>query len=77
MKTKVRVLEMPCDYLDEDIPAEIDFSNGKPNPFIIGKKAIVELELHIANVFRNSNEVNNVLRVLISAIPRRRKARAV
>ena len=77
MKTKVKLLDTPCDYLDEDIPEEIDFSNGKPNPFYKTKKVIVELEPDIANVFRNSTEVNNALRVLISAIPKRRKANVV
>jgi hypothetical protein len=74
MKTKVKILDGQCDYLDEDIPKEIDFSNGKPNPFYKSKKVIVELEPDIAHVFRNSNEVNNALRILISAIPKRRKA---
>jgi hypothetical protein len=77
MKTKVKILDTPCDYIDEDIPEEIDFSDGKPNPFYKAKKVIVEIEPDIANVFRNSNEVNNALRVLISAIPKRRKAKVL
>lgn len=65
MKTKVNKLDTPCDYLDEDIPEEIDFSNGKPNPFVKYKKVKVELEPDTAQFFKNSDEVNNALRVLI------------
>ena len=77
MKTKVKILETPCDYIDEDIPAEIDFSKGKPNPFLKHKKVIAEIEPDIAHFFRNSNVVNNALRILISAIPEKAKARVV
>lgn len=77
MKTKVKILDTPCDYIDEDIPEEIDFSNGIPNPFIKTKKVIVELAPDTAKIFKNSDEVNNALRGLISAIPKRRKVRAV
>ena len=77
MRAKVKILDTPCDYLDEDMPDEIDFSEGKPNPFAIDKKVIVELAPDIAQVFRNSDEVNNALRVFISAIPKRSKVRAV
>lgn len=77
MKSKIKILDSPCDYLDEDIPEEIDFSNGKPNPFFKAKKVMVELAPDIAQIFRNSDEVNNALRVLISAIPRRRTSRMI
>jgi hypothetical protein len=72
MKTKVKILDTPCDYLDEDIPEEIDFSNGKSNPFFKTQKVVVELAPDIARIFKNSEEVNNALRILITAIPRRR-----
>lgn len=77
MRTKVDILDTPCDYLDEDMPDEINFSDGKPNPFAKDKKVIVELAPDIAQVFRNSDEVNNALRVFISAIPKRSKVRAI
>ncbi|OGU12730.1 MAG: hypothetical protein A2X61_10070 [Ignavibacteria bacterium GWB2_35_12] len=65
MKNEVKILDTPCDYLDEDIPKEIDFSDGNPNPFVQRKKVKVELEPDVADVFSNSNEVNNALRVLM------------
>ena len=70
MKTKVKILDTPCDYLDEDMPEEIDFSDGKPNPFIKAKKVRVELDPDTALVFKNSDEVNNALRVLIKSAKR-------
>lgn len=77
MKTKVKIIENECDYLDEDIPKEIDFSNGKPNPFSASKKVIVEIAPDIAKIFRNSEEVNNALRIIISAIPKETMAKAI
>jgi hypothetical protein len=70
MKTKVNILDTPCEYLDEDIPEEIDFSNGKPNPFYKAKKVKIELAPDTAEFFKNSDEVNNALRVLILSAKR-------
>lgn len=62
MKTKVRILDNECDYLDDDIPNEIDFSGGIRNPFIITKYPHIILEPDIAKYFKDSNQVNNFLR---------------
>jgi len=67
MKTKVKILDTPCDYLDEDMPEEIDFSDGKPNPFIKQKKVKIELAPDVAQIFSNSDEVNNALRILMQS----------
>lgn len=71
MKTKIKIIDSECDYLDEDMPEEIDFSDGKPNPYSNIKKVIVELDPDIAKVFKNSKEVNRALRGIISIIPKR------
>ena len=62
MNPKVIVLDAYCDYLDEEIPEEIDFSNGIRNPFIITKYPQVLLEPDIAKYFNDSKQVNEFLR---------------
>lgn len=70
MKTKTKILKSSCNYLDEDIPGEIDFSNGSKNPFAKQKKISVELEPDVAEVFSNSQEVNSALRIIIKSAKR-------
>ena len=70
MKTKVKILDTPCDYLEEDIPEEIDFSDGLPNPFTKQKKVKIELAPDTAKFFSTSEDVNNALRVLIQSAKR-------
>lgn len=70
MKTKVKILDTPCDHINEDMPEEIDFSNGKPNPYFKSKTFNIELAPDTAMVFKNSDEVNNALRVLILSAKR-------
>jgi len=67
MKTKVKILESNCDYLDEDIPDEIDFSKGKPNPYAKHNTIQVELAPDVAQVFTNSEKVNNALRLIMQS----------
>lgn len=62
MKPNIRILDDECDYLDDDIPLEIDFTGGIRNPFIIIKYPQVILEPDIAKYFKDSNEVNDFLR---------------
>lgn len=62
MKPKIRILEGKCDYLDTDIPEEIDFSKGIRNPFIVCKYPQIILEPDKAKYFKDSNEVNEFLR---------------
>lgn len=73
MKTKIKIIDSECDYLDEDLPEEIDFSTGKQNPYSINKKVLVELDPDIAKVFKNSKEVNRALRGIISIIPKNQR----
>jgi hypothetical protein len=70
LKTKVKILDTPCDYLDEEMPAEIDFSNGKPNPYVKRSKLKIELAPDVAQIFSNSEEVNNALRILMQSARR-------
>ncbi|HPI21243.1 MAG TPA: hypothetical protein PKY56_12820 [Candidatus Kapabacteria bacterium] len=65
MKTKYKILDSPCDYLEEDIPEEIDFSDGIPNPFCSNETINIELDSDIARYFKTSKEVNRVLRAVI------------
>ena len=59
---------------------DFDYSQAKPNRFAsaLNKQGtFIQLEPDIQKVFKTSEEVNNALRILISAIPKRRKVRAV
>ena len=67
MKTKVKILETPCNYINEDIPAEIDFSDGKPNPFAKRNVINVELAPDVAQVFTNAEKVNSALRIIMQS----------
>lgn len=67
MKAKVKILNTKCDYLEEEIPKEIDFSDGKPNPYAKNRKIKVELAPDVAQVFTNSEKVNSALRLLLQS----------
>jgi len=76
MKTKYKILDSHCDYLEEDIPEEIDFSDGIPNPFCSNETINIELESDIARYFKTSKEVNRVLRAVIHSNPKIRLKKA-
>ncbi len=73
MKTKYKILDSTCDYLEEDMPDEIDFSDGTSNPFLNKEVINIELEPDIARYFKTSKEVNNALRTFIHSNPKIRK----
>ena len=55
---------------------EFDYSRSRPNRFasqLQGKVVAVVLEPDVANVFGTSESVNQLLRSIISAVPRRKR----
>ncbi len=81
MKTKiidgalVTITNGDCDINDE-LEEEYDLSQYEllPNPYakILNKqKRFVELEPDVQEVFKTSEEVNNALRAIIQAMPKR------
>jgi hypothetical protein len=85
MKTKteyfnnheITIIQEPSCDLNDDIPddIEIDLSSIRRNPYIKNNnKLSIQLEPDIARYFKNSDEVNNALRILISAIPKKKKS---
>ncbi len=59
---------------DDEMRTEYDFSDSKPNKYAIILKQqehIVKLEPDVFKVFDNSDKVNNALRALINAIPKK------
>jgi len=60
---------------DELLPEyDFDYSKSRPNRFatqVKGEKITVTLESDVAKVFKTSEEVNKVLRAILSAIPER------
>jgi hypothetical protein len=55
---------------------EFDYSKAKPNRFARVKKEqmVVLLDKDLSKVFKTQDEVNNALRALLEAIPKRRAA---
>ena len=53
---------------------DLDYSKAKPNRFagIVKEKVILcPIDVDVAKVFRNPAEVNNALRAIINAIPKK------
>jgi len=70
------------DDLDDDLKPEYDFdyAKSKPNKFAQKLKEqdrYIQLEPDVYKIFKNSNDVNNALRSLINAIPRKREAKVI
>ena len=60
-----KTIDMKSEY-------ELDYSKAKPNRFtgVVKEKDILyPIDKDIAEVFRNSTELNNALRTIIKAIP--------
>ena len=58
---------------DDPLDREIDFSNGRPNPYFVaahGAKVIRVLEPELAEVFPDSESVNAALRTIAEAAKR-------
>ncbi|MBM2814249.1 MAG: hypothetical protein HW421_1011 [Ignavibacteria bacterium] len=67
---------------EDDMRAEYDFADSKPNKYaaiLKRQERQITLEPDVFKVFNTSEQVNNVLRAFINAIPkaRRRTARTV
>lgn len=57
---------------DQDLLPEynFDYQKAKPNRFAVNQSSItVTLDTDVARVFKTSQDVNNALRAIISAIP--------
>jgi len=57
-----------------------DYSKARPNRFaarMAGRSVAIVLDPDVASVFRSADAVNNVLRSIISAMPKRSKAGSV
>lgn len=58
--------------MDEMLPEyRFDYAKGKPNPYLGRVPVTVSLDEDVAKVFSTSEEVNNVLRAIIVALPER------
>jgi hypothetical protein len=56
----------------------VDYTNSRPNPYataMSGDVIAVVLDSDVAEVFRSADDVNNVLRSLITTFPATRRAR--
>jgi hypothetical protein len=76
---KARELETARGLSDE-LQAEyrFDYSKAKPNRFasrVDPTRVVVALDPDVAEVFADADAVNKVLRALIEAMPRKKKAR--
>jgi len=65
MKAKINIIKGECDYLDEEMPEEIDFSNGIKNPYAKKGSRLFAIEPEVLKFFPDSNSVNEALRNII------------
>ena len=68
-KIKITISNEPCDYLEDDLPAEIDFSKMKriENPVKENKNIPIVLEPDIAKHFSSSKKLNQFLRLQLKS----------
>jgi hypothetical protein len=74
---KTRVLEKKAGRSSEDLRREyrFDYAKAQPNRFANrarGKSVVVVLAPDVAKVFRDGASVNDALRAILKAVPRRR-----
>ncbi len=75
-----RTLKASSKPVPDDLAAEyrLDYSQARPNRFAgrLGEKAVVVLLApDVAKVFKDGESVNNALRAVITAYPRRRSSK--
>ena len=61
MKQEVNIIEEPCDYLEDDIKKEYDFSNAKFYNFR-DNKTVVEIEPEVYKFFGSPAKINHILK---------------
>jgi hypothetical protein len=60
------------DILDDELKDEYDFSGGVRGKYaskLIGEQGFIKLEPDILKIFHSSEDVNNILRSIIHALP--------
>jgi hypothetical protein len=66
---------------DDEMRAEYDFSDSKPNKYAAKLKRqerLVTIEPEVFKIFNNSDKVNNALKSVLAAMPKRsRKVQTV
>ncbi len=67
---KIKILNTPCDYIDDELPEEIDFSELTEieNPVDSKKKVTVTLEPEIAKHFKSSKHLNQFLHLQLKSL---------
>ena len=73
MKEKImKKIEENIDYKDDDLLPEykIDYSKVKRNPYYKKNRVFIELDEEIANTFKNSENINNVLKAIAKSLPK-------
>ncbi|MCX6156008.1 MAG: hypothetical protein NT007_17815 [Candidatus Kapabacteria bacterium] len=61
MKQEVNIIEGPCDYLEEDIQPEYDFTNAQFY-HLRDKPAMVEIEPEVFEYFGSAAKINHILK---------------
>jgi hypothetical protein len=67
MKKKVNIIDTPCDYLDDDIQKEYDFSNAKFYNFR-ENRTVVEIEPEVFKFFGSTAKINHILKSIKESI---------
>lgn len=67
MNQEVNIIKEPCDYLEDDIQDEYDFSNAKfYNPR--DNKTVVEIEPEVFKFFGSPAKINHILKSIKESI---------
>jgi hypothetical protein len=67
MNQKVNIIEGSCDYLEDDIQKEYDFSNAKFYNFK-SKRNVIEIEPDIYNFFGSPANINHILKTIKESV---------
>ncbi len=67
MKTEINIIEEKCDYLDDEIKEEYDFSDAKYYNFQ-NQNAVIEIDPELLSFFGSSAKINNLLKSIKDSI---------
>lgn len=67
MKTEINIIEEKCDYLDDEINEEYDFSYAKYYNFQ-NQNAVIEIYPELLSFFGSPAKINNLLKSIKESI---------
>jgi len=77
MKEKgMKKTEENIEFIDDELLSEyqIDYSKVKRNPYFTEQKCFVEIDIDLVKAFESSENINEILRSILKAIPKKSAA---